>query len=75
MNVVLLGAPGVGKGTMAKRLSEHFKLPHISTGDLLRANIMDNTPLGIKAKEFVDSGRLVPDELVNKIIKFKLNFT
>ncbi len=72
MNIVLLGAPGVGKGTMAKMLSEHFKLPHISTGDLLRANISDNTPLGIKAREFVDSGRLVPDELVTEMVKLEL---
>ncbi len=72
MNVVLLGAPGVGKGTMAKKLSEHFKLPHISTGDILRANIRDNTPLGVKAKEFVDSGRLVPDELVTEMVKSSL---
>ncbi len=72
MNVVLLGAPGVGKGTMAKRLSEHFKLPHISTGDLLRANMKDNTPLGTKAREFVDSGRLVPDELVTEMVKLQL---
>ena len=72
MNVVLLGAPGVGKGTMAKKLSEHFRLPHISTGDILRANIRDNTPLGLKAKEFVDSGRLVPDELVTEMVKSHL---
>ncbi len=73
MNVVLLGAPGVGKGTMAKKLSEHFKLPHISTGDMLRANIRDSTPLGIKAREFVDSGKLVPDELVTAMVKLQLN--
>lgn len=72
MNVVLLGAPGVGKGTIAKKLSEHFKLPHISTGDILRANIRDNTSLGRKAKEFVDSGRLVPDELVTEMVKSHL---
>ncbi len=69
MNVVLLGAPGVGKGTIAKKLSEHFRLPHISTGDILRANIRDNTLLGKKAKEFVDSGKLVPDELVTEMVE------
>lgn len=72
MNVVLLGAPGVGKGTIAKKLSEHFRLPHISTGDILRANIRDNTVLGMKAKEFVDSGRLVPDEIVTEMVKSHL---
>ncbi len=72
MNVVLLGAPGVGKGTMAKKLSERFGLPHISTGDLLRENIRDNTPLGTEAREFVDSGRLVPDELVTEMVKMQL---
>lgn len=73
MNVVLLGAPGVGKGTIAKKLSEHFKLPHISTGDILRANIRDSTPLGLKAKPFVDSGRLVPDDIVTEMVKSHLN--
>ncbi len=73
MNVVLLGAPGVGKGTIAKKLSEYFRMPHISTGDILRANIRDNTPLGAKAKEFVDSGRLVPDELVKEMVKTTLD--
>jgi len=73
MNVVLLGAPGVGKGTAAKKLSEHFGLPHISTGDVLRDHISKQTSLGTKAKKFVDSGKLVPDELVTEMVKDNLN--
>lgn len=63
MKIILLGAPGAGKGTQATRLAEHYLIPHISTGDIFRANIKGNTPLGIKAKEFIDQGLLVPDEL------------
>ena len=73
MNVVLLGPPGVGKGTAARLLSERLGLLHVSTGDVLRANIKQNTELGMKAKEFVDSGRLVPDELVTQMVKSHLN--
>ncbi|MBI2137592.1 adenylate kinase [Candidatus Woesearchaeota archaeon] len=72
MNVVLLGAPGVGKGTVAKRLSERYGIPHISTGDLLRSAIDRATPVGLKAKSFVDSGRLVPDEIVTELVETNL---
>ncbi len=64
MNIVLLGAPGAGKGTQGKNLSERFKIPQISTGDILRANVRSKTSLGLKAKEFMDKGVLVPDNIV-----------
>ena len=64
MKIVMLGAPGAGKGTQAKMISEKYGVPHISTGDIFRANIKENTPLGQKAKEYMDKGLLVPDELV-----------
>ncbi|HIC97142.1 MAG TPA: adenylate kinase, partial [Aquificaceae bacterium] len=63
-NVVLLGPPGAGKGTQAKRLSEELGLLHISTGDLLREAVSRGTPLGKKAKAYMDRGELVPDELM-----------
>jgi len=64
MNIVLLGAPGAGKGTQGKNLSERFKIPQISTGDILRANVRSKTSLGLRAKEFMDKGVLVPDNVV-----------
>lgn len=73
MRIVLLGAPGAGKGTQAKMISEKFSIPHISTGDIFRANIKGNTPLGIKAKEYMDKGELVPDELTVDLVKDRLN--
>lgn len=63
MRIVLVGPPGAGKGTQAAYLAENLSIPHISTGDLFRANISQGTPLGRKAKEFMDAGRLVPDEV------------
>lgn len=72
MKIVLLGAPGAGKGTQAKTISEKLSIPHISTGDIFRANIKGNTPLGIKAKEYMDKGQLVPDELTVEIVKDRL---
>lgn len=68
MKIVMLGAPGAGKGTQAKRIAAKFSVPHISTGDILRANIKNNTPLGEKAKSYMDKGELVPDELVIELI-------
>ena len=62
--VIILGAPGAGKGTQATRLSRALSLPHISTGDLFRENLSQGTPLGERAREFMESGKLVPDELV-----------
>jgi adenylate kinase len=68
MRLILLGPPGCGKGTQAKLLSQHNYLEHIGTGDLLRAAMTKQTPLGLRAKPFVDSGQLVPDDLVNDLI-------
>lgn len=66
--VIFLGAPGAGKGTQAARLSAARSLPHVSTGDLFRENLKGNTPLGQRARSFMDSGRLVPDELVLEML-------
>ncbi len=68
MNIILLGAPGAGKGTQGKNLSERFKIPQISTGDILRANVRNRTALGQKAKEYMDKGALVPDDLVVSMV-------
>jgi adenylate kinase len=72
MNLILLGPPGAGKGTQAKMLADKYQIPQISTGDILRAAVKSGTPLGRKAKEYMDSGRLVPDEVVIGIIKDRL---
>lgn len=66
--VILLGAPGAGKGTQATYLKEHYKLSHISTGDLFRENLKGNTPIGLKAKGFMEKGSLVPDEVVFEML-------
>ena len=63
MKSIMLGAPGAGKGTQAKRIAEKYGIPHISTGDIFRANIKEGTELGLKAKEYMDQGLLVPDEV------------
>ncbi|MDR1700810.1 MAG: adenylate kinase [Lachnoclostridium sp.] len=68
MKIVMLGAPGVGKGTQAKRISIKYNIPHISTGDIFRANIKSNTKLGEEAKTYIDQGLLVPDELTLKLV-------
>lgn len=73
MNIILLGPPGAGKGTQAKKIAEHYSLPHISTGDILRENISNNTSLGIKAKSYMAKGELVPDELLITIIRDRLS--
>ena len=72
MNVILLGAPGAGKGTQAKRLAEKYQIPHISTGDIFRANIKNATPIGKVAKSYIDKGQLVPDEVTVEIVKQRL---
>ena len=68
MKIVMLGAPGAGKGTQAKMIAEKYSIPHISTGDIVRANIKNGTELGKKAKSFIDKGQLVPDELTLDLI-------
>ncbi|HIR26514.1 MAG TPA: adenylate kinase [Candidatus Choladousia intestinigallinarum] len=68
MKIVMLGAPGAGKGTQAKRIAAQFGIPHISTGDIFRANIKNGTELGKKAKSFMDQGLLVPDELTVDLV-------
>lgn len=72
MNIILLGAPGAGKGTQATRIAEKFNLPHISTGDIFRANIKNATPIGKVAKSYIDKGQLVPDEVTVEIVKGRL---
>ena len=72
MKIVMLGAPGAGKGTQAKMISEKYGIPHISTGDIFRANIKENTELGQKAKGYMDKGLLVPDELVVDLVVDRL---
>ena len=72
MRLILLGAPGSGKGTQATMLEEKLKIPHISTGDIFRSNIKRGTELGTKAKEYMDKGLLVPDELTIDIVKDRL---
>lgn len=72
MNLILLGPPGAGKGTQAKMLTERFAIPQISTGDILRAAVKEGTPMGVKAKGFMDAGGLVPDEVVVGIVSERL---
>ena len=73
MKIIMLGAPGAGKGTQAKRIAEKYSIPHISTGDIFRANIKNGTELGKKAKTFMDQGLLVPDELVVDLVVDRVN--
>ena len=72
MNIVLLGPPGIGKGTVAVKISKKLSIPHIATGDMLRENVAHKTKLGLKAKSFMDRGLLVPDEVVIEMIKERL---
>jgi len=72
MNLILLGPPGAGKGTQAQRMVDRYRIPQISTGDILRSAVKESTPLGIKAKGFMDRGQLVPDEVVIGIIEERL---
>ena len=72
MNIILLGAPGAGKGTQASRISEAYGIPHISTGDIFRENIKNETPIGLLAKSYIDKGQLVPDEVTCKIVEGRL---
>ena len=68
MKIIMLGAPGAGKGTQAKMIAEKYGIPHVSTGDIFRANIKNGTELGMEAKKYMDQGQLVPDELTVKIL-------
>src|SRR5574344_2734672 len=68
MKIIMLGAPGAGKGTQAKKIAAKYGIPHISTGDIFRANIKNGTELGKKAKTYMDKGLLVPDELVVDLV-------
>ena len=68
MKIIMLGAPGAGKGTQAKMIAEKYSIPHVSTGDIFRANIKNGTELGKQAKEYMDAGKLVPDELTVTIL-------
>ncbi|CAB4845098.1 unannotated protein [freshwater metagenome] len=72
MRLVLVGPPGAGKGTQAEFLSSHYSIPHISTGDIFRANLKEGTVLGLEAKSFMDSGNLVPDSVTNEMVRDRL---
>ncbi len=72
MRLVLVGPPGAGKGTQAQFLAAHYSIPHISTGDIFRANLKAGTPLGVQAKGFMDKGELVPDSVTNEMVKDRL---
>ena len=72
MNIILLGAPGAGKGTQASRITETYGMPHISTGDIFRAHMKAETPVGIIAKSYIDKGQLVPDDITCEIVESRL---
>jgi len=72
INLILFGPPGSGKGTQALKLVKKFKLVHISTGDLFRFNLKNNTPLGLEAKKYIDKGALVPDKVTINMLKAKV---
>ncbi len=73
MNIILMGLPGAGKGTQAERIVQEFNIPHISTGDMFRAAVKNETPLGLEAKSYMDKGLLVPDEVVIGIVRERLS--
>ncbi len=73
MNLILLGAPGAGKGTQAAYIAKEYNIPHISTGDIFRSNIKAGTPVGVKAKAYIDKGQLVPDEVVIELVASRLS--
>ncbi len=72
MNIILLGAPGAGKGTQASKITETYGMPHISTGDIFRAHMKAETPVGLIAKSFIDKGQLVPDDITCEIVETRL---
>ncbi len=73
MRLIIMGPPGAGKGTQAKFIAEHFKIPAISTGDIFRANVSEGTPLGIEAKRYMDAGEYVPDEVTNLMVRNRID--
>lgn len=74
MRVIMLGPPGAGKGTQASRIAEAYDIPHISTGDMFRANLKNETPLGVEAKRYMDAGELVPDDVTNRMVDDRLSW-
>ena len=72
MRLILVGPPGAGKGTQAVHLAQHYSIPHISTGDIFRANLKEGTPLGLQARGYMDKGELVPDSVTNAMVKDRL---
>lgn len=74
MRVIMLGPPGAGKGTQASRIAERYDIPHISTGDMFRANLKAGTPLGQEARRYMDAGELVPDDLVVRMVDDRLSW-
>ncbi len=73
MRLIILGPPGAGKGTQAKKIAEHYDIPAVSTGDIFRSNVRDETPLGLKVKEILDTGGYVPDEVTNDLVRNRLS--
>ena len=73
IRILLIGPPGAGKGTQAALLAQHFGIPAISTGDIFRENVRNETPLGLEAKAFMDRGEYVPDSLTNALVRDRLN--
>lgn len=74
MRVIMLGPPGAGKGTQASRIADRHGVPHISTGDMFRANLKNETPLGVEAKRYMNSGALVPDDVTNRMVDDRLDW-